>query len=42
MYYVTVEQEDHSKEYRFPRDLIEVMLDQIRNEPDKYINYPEE
>ena len=42
MYYVTVEQEDNSKEYRFPRDLIEVMLDQIRNEPDKYINYPEE
>ncbi|CAM3756409.1 hypothetical protein [Mesobacillus thioparans] len=42
MYYVTVVQEGNSKEYRFPRDLIEVMLDQIRQEPDKYANYPEE
>jgi hypothetical protein len=42
MYYVTVVQEGESKEYRFPRDLIEVMLDQIRQEPDKYVNYPEE
>ena len=41
MYYVTVVQEGQSKEYRFPRDLIEVMLDQIRQEPDKYMNYPE-
>ncbi|MEH7882923.1 hypothetical protein V7654_01240 [Bacillus sp. JJ1609] len=41
MYYVTVVQEGQSKEYRFPRDLIEVMLDQIRQEPDKYLNYPE-
>jgi hypothetical protein len=41
MYYVTVVQEGQSKEYRFPRDLIEVMLDQIRQEPDKYVNYPE-
>ena len=42
MYYVTIVQEGQSKEYRFPRDLIEVMLDQIRQEPDKYVNYPEE
>lgn len=42
MYYVTVVQEGQSKEYRFPRDLIEVMLDQIRQEPDKYVNYPDE
>ena len=42
MYYVTVVQEGNSKEYRFPRDFIEVMLDQIRQEPDKYVNYPEE
>ncbi|GAM14613.1 hypothetical protein [Mesobacillus selenatarsenatis] len=42
MYYVTVVQEGNPKEYRFPRDLIEVMLDQIRQEPDKYVTYPEE
>lgn len=42
MYYVTVVQKGNSKEYRFPRDLIEVMLDQISQEPDKYVNYPEE
>lgn len=42
MYYVTVQQGGNTKEYRFPRDLIEVMLDQIRQEPDKYVNYPEE
>ncbi|MEW8972298.1 MAG: hypothetical protein AB2411_16835 [Mesobacillus sp.] len=42
MYYVNVVQEGDSKEYRFPRDLIEVMLDQIRQEPDKYVNYPQE
>lgn len=41
MYYVTVQQAGKAKEYRFPRDLIEVMLEQIRQEPDKYINYPD-
>lgn len=42
MYYVTVHQSGNTKEYRFPRDLIEVMLDQISQEPEKYVNYPEE
>ncbi|KIY21227.1 MULTISPECIES: hypothetical protein [Mesobacillus] len=42
MYYVTVVQDGNTKEYRFPRDLIEVMLDQISQEPDKYITYPVE
>lgn len=42
MYYVTVVQDGNSKEYRFPRDLIEVMLDQISQEPDKYITFPVE
>lgn len=41
MYYVTAQQEGVTKEYRFPRDLIEVMLDQINQEPGKYVNYPE-
>lgn len=41
MYYVTAQLEGVTKEYRFPRDLIEVMLDQINQEPDKYVNYPE-
>jgi hypothetical protein len=42
MYYVTAQQEGVTKEYRFPRDLIEVMLNQINEEPDKYVNYPEQ
>ncbi|MCM3587045.1 hypothetical protein M3182_15005 [Mesobacillus maritimus] len=42
MYQVEVETEGKQKMYRFPRELIEVMLDQISNEPDKYVNYPNE
>jgi hypothetical protein len=42
MYFINVQRDGEPKEYRFPRDLIEVMLDQINDEPDKYVNYPEE
>ncbi|AZU61381.1 hypothetical protein [Neobacillus mesonae] len=42
MYYVTYNHEDESKKTRFPRELIEIMLNQINSEPDKYVNYPEE
>lgn len=42
MYYVDIEKDGKLKTYRFPCDLIEVMLDQINDEPDKYVNYPEE
>jgi len=42
MYYVHYEQKGEKKMYRYPRELIEVMLDQINAEPDKYKNFPEE
>lgn len=42
MYYVHYEQKGETKMYRYPRELIEVMLDQINAEPDKYKNFPEE
>jgi hypothetical protein len=40
MYYVSYIQNSESKKTRFPRDLIEVMLRQINQEPDKYCNFP--
>ena len=42
MYYIDVERNGKQKTYQFPRDLIEVMIDQINIEPDKYVNYPDE
>ncbi|MGM0902569.1 MAG: hypothetical protein ACQEXB_15895 [Bacillota bacterium] len=41
MYYVEVDTNEKQKTYRFPRELIEVMLDQISTEPEKYVNYPD-
>jgi hypothetical protein len=40
MYYVSYQQGDATKKIRFPRELIEVMLQQINQEPEKYENYP--
>ncbi|MDR7076432.1 hypothetical protein J2Y03_001435 [Neobacillus niacini] len=40
MYYVSYTHEGESKKTRFPRELIEVMLNQINQEPDKYCNFP--
>ncbi|PWW19807.1 hypothetical protein DFO73_1181 [Cytobacillus oceanisediminis] len=43
MYYVHYDNKDGERnKIRFPRELIEVMLNQIKNEPDKYVNYPED
>lgn len=42
MYYVVYEQNGIKDKKRFPRELIEVMLYQIKQEPDKYKNYPSE
>lgn len=42
MYYVSYQKDEEEKENRFPRELIEVMLDQINQEPEKYENLPEE
>ncbi|MBM4764371.1 hypothetical protein [Bacillus sp. B15-48] len=41
MYSIAVERNGEKKTYRFPRELIEVMIDQINEEPEKYVNYPE-
>lgn len=40
MYYVLFDQNGERKKSRFPRELIEVMLNQINSEPEKYVNYP--
>ncbi|CAM3693484.1 hypothetical protein [Mesobacillus zeae] len=42
MYYISVMTKGETKKYRFPRELIEVMRDQISSEPEKYVNFPEE
>lgn len=41
MYYVSFEQQGERKKQRFPRELIEVMLNQIMASPERYQNYPE-
>ncbi|MDR6124331.1 hypothetical protein V7182_01060 [Neobacillus drentensis] len=40
MYYVTYQQGEETKKVRYPRELIEIMLNQINQEPEKYENYP--
>ncbi|MDZ5470641.1 hypothetical protein SM124_02645 [Bacillus sp. 31A1R] len=42
MYYVHYDQNGDRKKNRFPCELIDVMLEQINDEPEKYINYPTE
>jgi CRISPR/Cas system CSM-associated protein Csm2 small subunit len=42
MYYLSYQQGEEIKKARYPRELIEIMLDQINNEPEKYENYPTE
>jgi hypothetical protein len=42
MYYVSYDQGEETKKTRFPRELIEVMLDQINEQPERYANYPTE
>ncbi|CAG9619862.1 hypothetical protein [Sutcliffiella rhizosphaerae] len=39
MYFVAYEKDGERHKVRFPIELIDVMLEQIQNEPDKYINY---
>ncbi|MGG0720297.1 hypothetical protein ABE096_22355 [Robertmurraya massiliosenegalensis] len=41
MYYVHFEQQGERKKQRFPRELIDVMLNQINQQPEKYRNYPQ-
>lgn len=42
MYYVEYQQGEETKKTRFPRELIEVTLDQINQNPERYQNYPVE
>ncbi|UII57264.1 hypothetical protein LS684_07435 [Cytobacillus spongiae] len=42
MYYIDYRLKDENKRQRFPRELIDVMLNQMNMEPEKYVNYPEE
>jgi hypothetical protein len=42
MYYVTYQVNGEAKKTRYPRELIEITLDQINQNPDKYQNYPTE
>jgi hypothetical protein len=42
MYYVEYTHQNEVKKVRYPRELIEIMLNQINLEPEKYENYPEE
>ena len=42
MYYVTYEQHGEMKKTRFPIELIDVMINQMSDEPDKYKNYDKE
>lgn len=41
MYQVQYKDNGEQKNTRFPVELIDVMLEQIESEPEKYINYPE-
>lgn len=40
-YFVHYDHNGERKKSRFPCELIDVMLNQINDEPEKYINYPE-
>ncbi|WHY79196.1 hypothetical protein QNH20_08710 [Neobacillus sp. WH10] len=40
MYYVSYQQGEETKKARYPRELIEIMLNQINQEPEKYMDYP--
>ncbi|MBP2239980.1 hypothetical protein J2Z40_000533 [Cytobacillus eiseniae] len=42
MYYVHYDHNGERKKTRYPRELIEIMLNQISANPEKYENYPEE
>lgn len=41
MYYVHYDHAGERKKARYPKELIEIMLNQINENPDKYENYPE-
>jgi hypothetical protein len=42
MYYLEYYHLNELKKVKYPRELIEIMLNQINQEPEKYVNYPDE
>jgi hypothetical protein len=40
MYYLHYDHNGERKKSRYPRELIEIMLNQINEDPEKYENYP--
>ncbi|MFJ7730088.1 hypothetical protein ACIQXV_28890 [Neobacillus sp. NPDC097160] len=40
MYFVSYQHGEETKKARYPRELIEIMLNQINQEPNKYEDYP--
>lgn len=42
MYFIQYFQDGEEKSNRFPRELVEVILHQINEQPEKYVNYPDE
>jgi hypothetical protein len=40
MYYVSYQHGEETKKTRYPRELIEMTLDQINKDPERYENYP--
>ncbi|MCM3726094.1 hypothetical protein M3226_10400 [Neobacillus cucumis] len=40
MYYISYQQGEETKTRRYPRELIEIMINQINQEPEKYKDYP--
>ncbi|MEH7418286.1 hypothetical protein V7266_23755 [Neobacillus drentensis] len=40
MYYISYQQGEETKKVRYPRELIEIMINQINQEPEKYKDYP--
>ncbi|PLS16541.1 hypothetical protein CVD28_15770 [Bacillus sp. M6-12] len=39
MYFINFKQRGEAKRVRFPEELIDIMLNQIEEEPEKYANY---
>ncbi|WP_040204756.1 hypothetical protein [Neobacillus jeddahensis] len=40
MYYLSYQQGEDTKTVKYPRELIEIMLNQINQNPEKYQDYP--
>jgi hypothetical protein len=42
MYYISYQEDGETKKTRYPREYIEVTLNSINQNPDRYQNYPED